>query len=64
LRYFAVMGTPDSGYALDYYPEEAKRYRRELGRRNIGDYATREEADRAVYDAIVQRNRQHTSVRP
>jgi hypothetical protein len=36
------------GYTLDYYPEEERKYRRELGRRVIGDFATSKEALAAV----------------
>jgi hypothetical protein len=49
LRYFAVVdASAKIGYALDYYPNEKRRYNRELGSRIIGEFVTPEEALDAV----------------
>ena len=36
------------GYALDYYPEEEASYRRYYGKSIIGDFASAEEAMKAI----------------
>ena len=53
LRYFAVVDASEKfGYALDYYPNEERSYKREQGSRIIGDFATPEEALDAVWRKI------------
>jgi hypothetical protein len=49
LRYFAVVCEHEKiGYALDYYPNEKRTYKREQGSLIIGDLATSKEALAAV----------------
>jgi hypothetical protein len=49
-RWWAVAGK-SSGYALDVYPEEARKYRQQLKRgpdKLLGEYATKDEAEADV----------------
>lgn len=49
--YLAIVGKT-SGYVLDAYPDEQLRDRRYYGNKIIGEFTTRVEAEKAVYDAI------------
>jgi hypothetical protein len=40
------------GFALDYYPDEERRYRREFGKAIIGNFPTRELAEAGVVAAM------------
>jgi hypothetical protein len=49
LRWFAVVNADKkSGYALDYYPNEKRAYKREQGSSIIRDFDTSKEALAAV----------------
>jgi hypothetical protein len=52
--WFAVVGGM-SGYALDAYPWERRRYQRELGNRIVGEFATQKAATEAVIDELRRR---------
>ena len=47
-RYFAVIWRDNGGYVLDHYPEESRKYMREMGKSIIGDFATVDEAESAI----------------
>ena len=50
--YLAVVDRT-TGYALDALPSELQRYRRQLGKRIIGEFPTKAEADAEVRDALI-----------
>ena len=47
-----LRGKNSLGFALDYYPDEKRRYERELGKSIVGDFPTRETAEAAVATAL------------
>jgi hypothetical protein len=47
-----LHGKNSLGFALDYYPDEKRRYQRELGKSIIGDFPTRETAEAAIATAL------------
>jgi hypothetical protein len=55
-RYFAIVYRKEkTGFAQECYPEEREAYRRMERKAIIGDFATREEADAAVW-AFLEEN--------
>jgi hypothetical protein len=51
-RYLAVVDR-DTGYALGALPSELARYRRKLGKRVVGEFGTRKEAEDMARDMAI-----------
>jgi len=47
-----LRGKNSLGFALDYYPDEKRRYERELGKSIVGDFPTRKTAEAAIAAAL------------
>jgi hypothetical protein len=54
IRFFGVIDG-DTGYALDFYPEERDRYARQFRSRIIGEFDNAEDAQAAVMAEMQRR---------
>jgi hypothetical protein len=60
-RYWAILATDHSGYAIDVYPSEEKRYRQILGREGakiMGEYDSSSDAIERVRQCLTNRDRE------